>query len=356
MGTGRVNCDLGIVRSRNNTGYSDYNGVQTEFRANNLFKQLTVRTGYTFSKSTDNVSEIFSTGSAGNTVAFAQNPINFTTGEHGISGLDFTHRWTFVINEQLPFFRDQHGFIGKLLGGWGFNVDYIFGSGQPYTPAQSFEAQLTEFTLPTAVAGFGTAQDYFDNGFVNSFSGEVARPFLGSASAPESSVGMFAGDACNILRFGIGISTANRAPICALSPTQLISVNALGTSCLSLDPNAPTLCNAVPVTNSQVRFIENTRLAAQLFGTPFGNVGRNVLRDAISNIANLSVTKQLRLNERSSVEFRATALNVMNHFNFSSVDPFMIDAGERGSFTGFADPSTTGGNGRRLLIGARVTF
>ncbi len=38
---GRVDCDQGVVRLRNNGGYSDYNGVQAEFRANNLFKQVT---------------------------------------------------------------------------------------------------------------------------------------------------------------------------------------------------------------------------------------------------------------------------------------------------------------------------
>ena len=40
----------------------DYNGVQAEFRANNLFKQLTIRSAYTYSKTLDNVSEIFCTG------------------------------------------------------------------------------------------------------------------------------------------------------------------------------------------------------------------------------------------------------------------------------------------------------
>src|SRR5262249_24077677 len=41
---GRVNCGQGILRTRNNGGYSHYNGLQLEFRANNLFKQLTMRT------------------------------------------------------------------------------------------------------------------------------------------------------------------------------------------------------------------------------------------------------------------------------------------------------------------------
>ena len=58
---GRANCNQGIQRNRVNGGSSDYNALQTEFRANNLFKQLTIRTGYTFAKNLDNVSEIFAT-------------------------------------------------------------------------------------------------------------------------------------------------------------------------------------------------------------------------------------------------------------------------------------------------------
>ncbi|HLJ85610.1 MAG TPA: TonB-dependent receptor [Candidatus Angelobacter sp.] len=73
---GRENCNQGLLAARNNGGYSNYSGLQLEFRANNLFKQLTVRTGYTWSKNLDNASDIFSTGNAGNTITVAQNPFN----------------------------------------------------------------------------------------------------------------------------------------------------------------------------------------------------------------------------------------------------------------------------------------
>jgi len=69
---GRANCDAGVERTRTNTGYSDYNGLQTELRSTQLWRQLALKTNYTFSKTTDNVSEIFGTGAAGGTTAFAQ--------------------------------------------------------------------------------------------------------------------------------------------------------------------------------------------------------------------------------------------------------------------------------------------
>ncbi len=49
--------------------------LQVEFRANNLFKQLTIRSAYTFAKTTDNVSEIFSTFGGANSHHLRAEPV-----------------------------------------------------------------------------------------------------------------------------------------------------------------------------------------------------------------------------------------------------------------------------------------
>ena len=299
-----------------------------EYRATNLFNQLTVRSSYTYSKATDTNSEIFSTSSAGNSSAFAQNPLNFINAEHGTSGLDFPQRWTLTFTEELPFFKQQHGLVGHTLGGWSIAADYILSSGQGFTPLQVVEAT-------------NTGGNFYDNVFNGTFNGfETARPFLGSLSAPLTSVGIYCGDAHTLL--GTNCSSVGN--------NQLISLNALNTT-----------GSVVAVNNNNVRFIENTGIAQQIFGTPFGNVGRNTVRDAISNVANLSIYKAFKFKERSSFEIHATALNVFNHFNFSSVDPFLLDAGLTSNGTGFGDPSLTGTNAgangyRRLFIGGVLRF
>src|SRR5579864_2953196 len=91
---GRVNCGVGVGRVRNNGAFSNYNGLQLEFRANNMFKQLTMRTGYTWSKTSDNVSEIFATNTAGNTTFAPQNPFQPGAAEYSTSGLSFPNVWT----------------------------------------------------------------------------------------------------------------------------------------------------------------------------------------------------------------------------------------------------------------------
>jgi hypothetical protein len=373
--TGRENCALGNVRLRSNTGFSNYNGLQAEFRANNLFHQLTIRTGYTFSKNLDNVSEIFSTGAGGNSIAFAQNPFA-QAGEYGFSGLDIPHQWTILASEEFPFFKAQHGLLGHLLGGWGVSANYVIASGQRYTPSQAFAASFTDGI--NSVNGGGeknVARNYFDSTFFNAFIGlEDARPFLGGSKAPVTQVGAFVGDVCS---FTFGLSVGNPTapnsgigagiPMCDSSlganPTTLISLTdfqkAAGSA--TFDPTAFT---PTAVQQNAVRFIVNAATAQQVFGTPFGNTPRNITADAITNIANASLFKKFKLGERASFEFHATALNVFNHMNFQSIDPFVEDAGLRSAGTGFGDPSVTSsvppGFGaaatRRILVGGTIRF
>lgn len=326
---GRPNCNFGLQQQYTNGAFSNYHALQLEFRANNMFKQLTVRTGYTWSKTLDNTSEIFATGTAGNTQTFAQNPTQTGRAEYSISGLNVPNAWTLTFVEQLPFFKQQHGFLGRILGGWSFSGDYILASGQPYTPLQTFQEELQ-----------ASPNDFFDSAFVQNFVlGGTARPFLGSMSAPSNSVGIFGGD-CAALGFDCS----------SVSASTLVSLNTL---------NASRGATVTAINNSQVRYIINAPTAESVFGTPFGNVARNTATDAMQNIGNLSVFKTFKIGERASFEMHATALNVFNHFNFASVDPALEHAGLGGipgSGTGFALPFVSGANGRSVLVGGRISF
>ena len=360
---GREFCGTGQLRTRTNTSYSDYHALQTEFRANNLFKQLTLKAAYTFSKTTDNVSEIFGTNTAGNNVAFAQNPFSFTGAEHSLSGLNIPNAFTVNLFESLPFYRDQHGFLGHILGGWGFSADYIWASGQPYTPQQLADARISDAALSNGTCppnapnpaspcfSIPTFGNFYDNNFVAAFVGGVdsARAFVGSNKAAANTVGIFAGDYCMAFLGAVPAAGQTRTPaICNtanMSPTTLLSLNALN--------KGGTI---TPVTASDVRFIVNSRFAQQVFGTPFGNSPRNALVDAPSNLANMSVIKGIKLGEHANMELHLTANNVFNHFNFSNVDPFLDDAGKGVFGADFANPAVTAANGRTIFVGARVTF
>jgi hypothetical protein len=340
---GRAQCGNGVLRSRTNTGFSHYNGVQAEIRTNNLFHQLTMRVGYTYSKTSDNVSEIFSTGVAGNTLAFPQNPTQPVNGEYSFSGLDYPNTFSATAAWQLPFFKQGNGFFGSFLGGWSITGNYLFQTGQRYTPAQASE-----------VATFTAAGNFYDSAFIGAFVGaDTARPFIGNLKAPQTTIGAFGGDAC----FIFGITGAE--PICspALNNT-LLSVNAINLG----GPNAAP----VAVNSNQVRFIVNGGAAQAIFGTPFGNMPRNIPQDARSNIFNAAVYKNFRITEHNSFEFRFSVVNVLNHPNFQSIDPFVEDAGNFGPFNGFGNPRVTNTSpgiidfpssaSRRLVFGGVFRF
>ncbi len=347
---GRVNCNQGVVETRSNGAYSNYHALQLEFRATNLFKQLTIRSGYTWSKTLDNTSEIFSTGGAGNTSAFAQNPLQTGRDEYSISGLSVPHAWNITFIEQLPFFKEQRGVVGHLLGGWGLSGNYILASGQPYTPVQGFNE------------AFRTASgNFYDSAFIGAFTGsDVARPFFGSLQAPADSVGIFASDFCRGILNITPAANAALPGICntgITSPLQLISINALNSSgSIFSGPGLLPGQAPVTVTKDQVRFIINGGAAQTIFGTPFGNVPRNALTDAKQNIANFSVFKNLKLSERASFQFHATALNALNHYNFANVDVVLEDAGLKRFGAGFANPSANTANGRSVFIGGKLTW
>ncbi|MBZ5531716.1 MAG: TonB-dependent receptor [Acidobacteriia bacterium] len=323
---GRQDCNNGINRTRTNTGYSNYHAAQVEFRANNLFKQLTVRSSYTYSKTLDNVSEIFSTFGGGNTSFAAQNPTNQVNGpgEYSFSGLDYPHTWSILFTEQLPFYKEQHGLAGHILGGWSVSANYLIASGQRYTPAQFGSA-------------FSSANgDYYDFGYIANFPGiDTAHPFIGNLSAPVTAVGIFCGDA---------LSSATCAGA-GLTDTTLISLNQL---------NGPG--NITTVTKDQVRFIMNAFNAQTIFGTPFGNAPRNPAQDALTNIANVSIFKTVKLGEHANFQFHTTFLNALNHNNYTSVDPFIDDAGLTGAFNGFGDVTQTPSVTRRIIFGGKLTF
>lgn len=350
-GSGRENCNTGLLDEFKNTAYSDYEGWQNEVRVNNLFNQLTLIGNYTWSKTTDNASETYPTGGGGTTDQYAQNPFNITSAEHGLSGLDFPQQFTLRGYWAVPLYRTQQGLLGHALGGWSVGLGYQLVSGQGYTPSQ-------------AALNFLSGGDVFDTAFDTAgFSGnnliidESARPFLGSSSAPVSQVGVFAGDACSFGTAAFGGAFAANA--CALPATTLINMNAYNTTLGATTPppgNTPIPATATAVSKSQVRFIVNGKEADAIFGTPFGNTARNSVRDFHTNIANVTVFRTFRFNDRVNLQARLDMLNAFNHPNFTSIDPFIEDAGHAAPFNGFGISQLTGSTPRVIKGGLQITF
>ena len=116
IGYRRLDCNRTRVRERANTAFSVYNGL--EFTATtHQYHHISGTFAYTYSRTIDNSSDIFSTFGGGNSVTFSQNPFDANVGERGVSGNSIPHVASASLVYDLPMFQKQQGLVGKLLGG-----------------------------------------------------------------------------------------------------------------------------------------------------------------------------------------------------------------------------------------------
>ena len=278
-GFGRLNCNYSTPLTLGNTAFSIYNALQTSLTLRK-FHGWTGTVAYTWSRAIDNASEIFSTFGGGNTTGYAQNPLDTDVGERGVSGDSFPN----VVGLQLvyaePFFENQHGVAGRLLGGWQLNTFYTYNSGQPFTPFQS----LVSFSPYANGADPLSSTSFCDFGFNANFIGaDACRPILSNPKAPLNSV--------------------------ALNTGSGYVDYALGT----------------PVTPSQVHWIYNNGYEALARNNPFPGMGRNTLRGDTWNGVDASLYKNVRLTERFTTQLQLSAFNVLNRAYYGTPDPFLDD-------------------------------
>ena len=315
-GSQYIDCNHTKVLERGNTGFSIYHGLQSRLNIQN-WHGVTAGVSYTFSKNIDNVSEIFSTLGGGNTVSFPQNPFNGNEPERATSGIDYPNIASIYLLYDVPGFRDQHGWMGRLLGGWQINPVWRYTSGQPYTVIQT--------------RGAGPGAGICDPSGVFSTTFSACRPFLSNNAARIDTVGQ---------------CTASAAADCGLT----------------------NFFTGDPIAASAVHWIVNDTSAQKFFGSPFLGAGRNRQRGDTINNVNLAVIKGLKLSERFNMQLRAIAYNVMNRDYRGNPDPLIDDlnfSDGQGSFGNtFFNP--TGANQtnavfsgigrRRIEIGAKLIF
>jgi hypothetical protein len=124
-----VNRTAAVVRLRANAASSIYHSLQasTEKR---LSRGFSAGVHYTWSSFIDSASEIFNPSSG--EVAVSQDSFNRNS-DRARSTYDRPHRLTGNFVYELPWFQDQQGMKGRVLGGWQINGFFTFQSGAPFT-------------------------------------------------------------------------------------------------------------------------------------------------------------------------------------------------------------------------------
>ena len=125
----RVNRSAAVVRLRANAASSVYHSMQASMEKR-LSRGVSYGVHYTWSSFIDTASEIFNPSSG--EVAVSQDSYNRST-DRGRSTYDRPHRFTGNFVYEFPWFQDQNGFKGHVLGGWQVNGFFTFQSGAPFT-------------------------------------------------------------------------------------------------------------------------------------------------------------------------------------------------------------------------------
>jgi hypothetical protein len=292
---GRVIPNYGNIRIRDNSGQSNYNGLQTSLNARDLLKQFTLGLSYTWSKTIDNVSEAYSFLGSGS-ILTAQNPFNVSSGEKGLSNNNIPHAFSMNMVWTMPWLKSGDRWINRLAGGWSMGLFDVWQAGRPMTVVQ----------LSTSA---NVLSDTSYNGFAAGY--DSARPFLANPKAPLNTVGTF-------LPNGSLVNFTNQ--------TQTVAV-------------------------TDVHWIYNTLAADKAFGTPFG-VGRNTLTGPVFQRADISIYKAFAIKERLRLTIRAEATNAFNHVSYG-VPSLYIDSG---TATSFLNPTYTEAAPRIIKLGAKIVF
>ena len=303
--SGRLDNLQGSRLIRTNGGSSMYHSAQL-LVTRRFTNGFSLSSAYTWSKLIDNGSEVFGVADT-NLPQQASFPSIFggQALEKAVSFFDRTHRFSLTYVYELPFMRNQQGFVGHLLGGFQISGVTTFETGVPLTVVNGQDA--------------------------DSIGGNLDRPDFN----PNGQTGVRAVPA-------IATATANPCSV------------AIGSTFYTNPDNGGACINPA-----------NAQYIGLLAGTGRrGTLGRNTLRTPGQNNWNLNLLKRVNVGEAKFFELRAEFYNLFNHpqYGTQSVSPFAplptgVPANVFTSAAGqFLHPEFSEGGGRVIRYQLKFSF
>jgi len=284
----------------NSLGHGNYNAAFFSFTAKD-WHGLTARSNFTWGRALGTGSVTQSSSSI-----TVPDPFNFSTfGTYGPQPFDVKYTYSLLMLYQEPFFRDQRGVLGKVLGGWALSPLFTARSGLP----------LRVTDLSSNGGAFGAI-----------YSGQSAN-YEGAVL----STGTFTGG--NDAHYNVPLVTGSANPngVATTGGKTATGVN------LFADPIAVFNQFRTPILG-----IDNTTALGLVRGFPFWNL------DA-------TLSKNFRATERINATLTIQFVNILNHF--TPADPALSLASP--STFGVVTSQYTQPNGaqaRWMEFGLRVAF
>ncbi len=315
----RLNRQYGNMNTRGSNGFSFYDALNTRFVSSNLFHQgLDFTVNYTYSHSIDNLSSSFSETPQTENLGLLD---PFQPGlDRGDADFDARHRVAISAVWNLPYARNQHGFLKQALDGWELAPIITARTGNPFT--------------------------VFDS--TNNIGDTVsARYWIPAGYTPPKT-----GTSASILATGTDFASANTFDYLNLPPSATYADPLVGSGEL------PT-CDMT--TNSAGNLVST----GQNCHWPSNLLSRNYFRaPGVYNI-NVALGKTFPITERFKLQIRGEAYNLLNHSNYyvqpgatndvgnfgNADNPFQV-TGKRGVI-----PAAGVANERRFIqFSARLSF
>jgi len=341
---GRPNCNNANLAYVTNGAWAEYSGLLLNLTTQN-YHGLTGTVSYTWSRSVDNVTDVFGTAGAGSTTAFSQNPLNPDSGEIGVDGNSFPNVLALSFNYQVPSVKNGNRWVQRLTDGFSIVPLYRYNSGQPYNAFQ-----------PLTLDSF-TGDSSFCDGVFNSSSvgpgNDTCRLVLSNPKAPLNSVAYY-NPYTGPFNPVTGTATLGTPGFVVYNSNGPIA-NANGTV-VGYNPG-------IAVSPSTTHWIINNQAYAQLVGNPYPGSSRNNLRGQSFSDLDMTIVKNTKLTERLNLQLSLAAYNVTNTMyrgtgqanvavnSPSGFNSFLSNA-EQGSGSNSGD---TSGN-RFFLLGGKIVF
>jgi len=317
---------------RSNSISSTYHALVLEAQKR-LGHGLQFETGYTYSKLLDLNSDLFAGCS---TIGGYTAPYYYVSNARpnlyrGPASFDHRHAYKFSVTYELPFLKNQKGFVGHALGGWTVASFFQLYSGHPidvYNGRTRIRARdangdlvLDPNGVPYNIGGDynldGTANDHPD--FIGSNLGSVY-----SGGSPAD--GIFKDNnkiGCAVAGVPSNVDPASSSGLCPDTASALFGNPAYGTGSTPFER--------------------------------FGTLGRGVFHGPKFLEMDMGLSKSFKLTETVKLDFRAQAQNLTNHPNFDCIDA-NLNSGTFGQAQCLTPFGLGSPKSRVMSLGLRLAF
>jgi hypothetical protein len=320
LGGSRPNPLYSGFNYRANNLNSEYNSLVTEIQKR-YSNGLQFQFSFVWSKLMDDGSDLFSgsTTSGAYSQPFYFQSNNYPQLERGAGAFDHQKNFKGLITYELPFLKNQHGFAGRVFGGWQLSGFYQGYSGHPievYNGRGRYK---------------GDALD--PNGIVENIGGDY-------------NLDNVLNDHPNYVGQTIGQAYSHNSPADGI----FTDINPIGCGYAGAKSSAAAIAgcnNAYGVVTPNSLFVNPPG-----YGVHFGELGRNVFRGPWFNGLDGALLKNFKVTEAVKMQIRFEAINMDNHPNFDGINTNLNDSSNFGRAQILIGNATS----RNLQLGARVTF